>query len=59
MVTINIYCCGCREKVDALLIDGSEAYPKRTDLHDLPFWKCDKCKTLLDAIIKQKTELAR
>ena len=39
-----IRCCGCNsEKVEARLTDGSEIYPHREDLHELPFWKCDKC----------------
>ena len=39
-----IRCCGCNsEKVQARLTDGSEIYPHREDLHELPFWKCDKC----------------
>jgi hypothetical protein len=25
------------------LTDGREIYPHRSDLGDLPFWKCDKC----------------
>lgn len=40
---INIRCCGCDEKVDARLTDGTEIYPHRADLSTLPFWKCDKC----------------
>ena len=39
----NIYCCGCKIKVDAVLTDGSEVYPHRRDLYNLPFWKCEKC----------------
>lgn len=40
---IEIYCCGCNEKVEARLTDGSEIYQHRPDLHSLPFWKCDTC----------------
>lgn len=40
---MNIYCCGCLEKVDARLTNGKECYPHRKDLFNLPFWKCDKC----------------
>ena len=40
---MEIYCCGCGCEVPARLIDGSEAYPHRPDLFDLPFWKCDTC----------------
>ncbi len=39
----EIYCCGCGEKVQARLTDGSEIYPHRQDLYSLPFWKCDTC----------------
>lgn len=41
--TRSIYCCGCQAEVDARLTDGGEVYPHRTDLHGLPFWKCDAC----------------
>lgn len=47
MTTRTIYCCGCQKDVDARLIDGSESYPHRPDLHDLPFWKCDTCKNFV------------
>jgi hypothetical protein len=40
---MELYCCGCEAKVEARLIDGSEAYPHRPDLKPLPFWKCDAC----------------
>jgi len=40
---MEIYCCGCGEKVDARLTDGAEIYPHRSDLYNLPFWKCDRC----------------
>ncbi len=40
---MDIYCCGCGEKVDARLTDGLEVYNHRKDLHQRPFWKCDKC----------------
>ena len=38
-----IYCCACRVDVDARLATGAEIYPHRSDLHALPFWKCDAC----------------
>ena len=38
-----IYCCGCEEKIEARLTSGEEIYPHRSDLHNLPFWKCDAC----------------
>lgn len=40
---MKIYCCACSQKVEARLTDGAEIYPHRTDLHSLPFWKCDTC----------------
>jgi hypothetical protein len=39
----ELYCCGCSEKVDAILIFGDEAYPHRKDLYTLKFWICEKC----------------
>lgn len=38
-----MYCCGCQKEVEARLTNGSEIYPHRKDLFDLPFWKCDAC----------------
>ena len=29
--------------VDARLTNGAEIYPHRSDLANLPFWKCDVC----------------
>lgn len=39
----EIFCCGCSSKVRARLTDGREIYPRRPDLADLPFWRCDEC----------------
>jgi hypothetical protein len=39
----KIFCCGCNADVSARLTNGSEIYPHRQDLQDLPFWKCDQC----------------
>lgn len=44
---MEIWCCGCGEKIGARLTDGSEIYPHRTDLHSLPFWKCDTCSNFV------------
>jgi hypothetical protein len=41
---MNIYCCGCKEKIDAVLTSGREIYPHRKDLYSLKFWKCPACK---------------
>jgi hypothetical protein len=40
----TIYCCGCGLEIQARLTNGSEIYPHRRDLHELPFWKCDGCR---------------
>lgn len=40
---MELRCCGCQKKIEARLTDGSETYPHRQDLHELPFWKCDAC----------------
>jgi hypothetical protein len=39
----KLYCCGCSEKVEPILIFGDEAYPHRKDLYNLKFWICEKC----------------
>ena len=39
----KIYCCGCRQDVDARLTDGREIYQHREDLLGFPFWRCDNC----------------
>ena len=52
---MEIYCCGCGVKVDASLTNGGEIYPHRKDLHDLPFWKCDKCGNYVGCHYKTKT----
>ena len=40
---MKIFCIGCNKEVNARLTDGSERYPHRTDLADIPFWHCDDC----------------
>jgi len=39
----DLHCCGCGQTVAARLTNGAEIYPHRTDLRELPFWKCDAC----------------
>ena len=39
-----IWCVECKKEVQARLTTGKEIYPKRYDLHSLPFWICDECK---------------
>lgn len=43
MTSLLLRCCGCQAKVDARLTNGAEIYPHRSDLAELPFWKCDDC----------------
>lgn len=40
---MELWCCKCADYVDARLTDGAEVYPHRSDLADLPFWRCDAC----------------
>lgn len=40
---MQIYCCGCCGQVDAILTNGKDIYPHRSDLHALPLWKCPGC----------------
>lgn len=54
MATKQIHCCSCGCKVDARLTDGSEIYPHRSDLHSLPFWKCDGCNNFVGCHHKTK-----
>ena len=49
-----IWCCGCGGAVSARLTDGAEIYPHRSDLHKLPFWKCDKCRNFVGCHHKTK-----
>jgi len=51
---VIIRCCGCGEKIEARLTDGSEIYPHRKDLFNLPFWKCDKCGNFVGCHHKTK-----
>lgn len=38
-----IHCCECNRIVQPRLTDGTEVYPHRSDLSELPFWICDEC----------------
>lgn len=40
----SIWCCACASDVQARLTDGREIYPRRPDLAELPFWRCDRCR---------------
>lgn len=41
---MKIFCTGCSQDIEARLTDSKEIYPHRSDLFDLPFWRCDTCK---------------
>lgn len=40
---MQLWCCACADYVSPRLTDGAEVYPHRSDLSDLPFWRCDGC----------------
>jgi hypothetical protein len=50
----DIWCTGCKRRVPARLTDGTEMYPNRPDLADLPFWKCDTCGAFVGTHHKTK-----
>lgn len=41
--TVNVWCCGCGENIQARLTDGAEVYPHRPELAEKPLWRCDAC----------------
>jgi hypothetical protein len=51
---MRLHCCGCNDTVFPRLTDGSEIYPHRPDLKDLPFWKCDECENFVGCHYKTK-----
>lgn len=51
---MEIFCCGCQQKVQARLTDGGEIYPHRPDLRGLPFWRCDTCRNYVGCHHKTK-----
>jgi len=53
-VLLGIRCCECGDKVQARLTDGTEIYPHRPDLKELPFWKCDQCGNFVGCHHKTK-----
>lgn len=55
---MKLYCCGCNDKVEARLTDGSEIYQHRPDLYSLPFWKCDTCGNFVGCHHKTKNRTA-
>ena len=40
----GLWCCGCQCVVQPRLTNGTQVYPHRPDLSDLPFWMCDGCE---------------
>jgi hypothetical protein len=56
--TRTIYCCGCTADVQARLTNGKEVYPRRRDLADLPFWRCDACGRSVGCHHKTKNRTA-
>lgn len=54
---MNIYCCGCTQEVEALLITGRELYPHRPDLFDIPFWRCTTCRNYIGCHHKSSNRL--
>lgn len=38
-----IYCCSCKQEVDAKLVSGDVVYPHRKDLSHLNFYQCQTC----------------
>lgn len=56
-MTKTIFCMGCGKDVEARLSDGSERYPHRPDLADIPFWTHDECGTWVGTHHKTKNRL--
>ena len=54
MTTRLIYCCNCKEEVDAVLVTGAGIYPHRPDLKKLPFWQCKACNAFVGCHHKTK-----
>lgn len=41
---MKIYCVECKKGRKCELVSGRDIYPNRTDLYNLPFWRCYECK---------------
>lgn len=59
MTTRLIYCCNCKEEVDAVLVTGAGIYPHRPDLKALPFWQCKACNAFVGCHHKTKDRRGR
>jgi hypothetical protein len=42
-----IYCCECKENVNAEKVSGDIVYPHRKDLKSLVFYKCNTCSNFV------------
>ncbi len=51
---MEIYCCGCGMIQETRLTTGAEIYPHRSDLSNLPFWKCEECGNFVGCHHKTK-----
>ena len=40
---MSIWCCGCNAEIEPREATGAEIYPRRPDLKDKRFWRCDTC----------------
>ena len=55
--TLEIFCAGCSDNVEARLTNGAEIYPHRPDLARMPFWKCDECGAFVGTHNKTRDHL--
>ena len=44
---MEIYCCSCRDTVQADAVLGDRVYPHRKDLHKLMFYQCGACNNFV------------
>ncbi len=56
-ITYTIWCCYCREDVEALRTSGKEIFPHKHFLHDLSFWQCPACGNYVGSHKKEGTPL--
>ncbi|MBQ0113401.1 MAG: hypothetical protein KBT03_09750 [Bacteroidales bacterium] len=47
MTIKSIYCCQCKENVNAKLVKGNVVYQNRPDLDCLNFYQCERCKNFV------------
>ena len=46
-IDMEVYCCECSEKVEAIKTTGEKVYPHRKDLYNLVFWECPHCNNFV------------